>query len=188
LKYHEMSPEQVEKAVQTSFKNGLTNEEVKIRRKQFGFNELQEAEKQSALLLFFSQFKDFMVIVLLVATLISGILGEYIDAIAIILIVFVNGILGFFQERKAEKSLEALKELSAPMATVLRGGKWEKIPSKEIVPGDILRFASGDRISADIRLFEISSLEIEESALTGESVPAVKEIAPFMAKISVSGI
>lgn len=179
LKYHEMSPEQVEKAVQTSFKNGLTNEEIKIRRKQFGFNELQEAEKQSALLLFFSQFKDFMVIVLLVATLISGILGEYIDAIAIILIVFVNGILGFFQERKAEKSLEALKELSAPMATVLRGGKWEKIPSKEIVPGDILRFASGDRISADIRLFEISSLEIEESALTGESVPAVKEIAPI---------
>lgn len=179
LKYHEMSPEQVEKVVQTSFKNGLTNEEIKIRRKQFGFNELQEAEKQSALLLFFSQFKDFMVIVLLVATLISGILGEYIDAIAIILIVFVNGILGFFQERKAEKSLEALKELSAPMATVLRGGKWEKIPSKEIVPGDILRFASGDRISADIRLFEISSLEIEESALTGESVPAVKEIAPI---------
>lgn len=100
LKYHEMSPEQVEKAVQTSFKNGLTNEEIKIRRKQFGFNELQEAEKQSALLLFFSQFKDFMVIVLLVATLISGILGEYIDAIAIILIVFVNGILGFFRNEK----------------------------------------------------------------------------------------
>lgn len=179
LKYHEMNPEQVEKAVQTSFKNGLNNEEVKKRRKQFGFNELLEEEKQSALLLFFSQFKDFMVIILLVATLISGILGEYIDAIAIIAIVIVNGILGFFQERKAEKSLEALKELSAPLANVLRDGQWIKIPSKEIVPGDIIRFSSGDRISADVRLFEVSSLEIEESALTGESIPASKDISPI---------
>ena len=96
---------------------------------------MEEGEKQSALLLFFSQFKDFMVLVFLLLHLISGFLGEYIDAIAIIAIVIVNGFLGFFQERKAEKSLQALKELSAPQVHVLRDGQWVKIPSKEIVPG-----------------------------------------------------
>ena len=123
------------------------------------------------LLLFFSQFKDFMVLVLLAATLLSGILGEYMDAIAIIAIVVINACLGFYQERRAEKSLQALKELSAPHVHALREGQWVKIPSKEIVPGDMLKFSSGDRIGADIRLVDVSSLEIEESALTGESLP-----------------
>jgi Ca2+-transporting ATPase len=141
-----------------------------------GLNELDEGEKQSALLLFFSQFKDFMVLVLLAATLISGLLGEYIDAIAIIAIVIINGFLGFFQERRAEKSLQALKELSAPQVSALRDGQWIKIPSKEIVIGDILKFTSGDRIGADVRVIESKSLEIEESALTGESVPVSKHI------------
>ena len=95
-----------------------------------------------------------MVLVLLAATLISGLLGEYIDAIAIIAIVIINGVLGFYQERRAEKSLQALKELSAPQVSVLRDGKWIKIPSKEIVIGDILKFASGDRIGADVRVIE----------------------------------
>ena len=175
MKYHEMNPEEIREKIQTDFKRGLTEEEVSRRRKQFGYNELQEGEKQSALLLFFSQFKDFMVIVLLVATLISGLLGEYIDAIAIMAIVLLNGILGFYQERRAEKSLDALKELSAPTASVLRNGEWIKIPSKEIVPGDIVRFTSGDRIGADLRIVEANSLEIEESALTGESVPSSKD-------------
>ena len=175
MKYHEMNPEEIREKIQTDFKRGLTEEEASRRRKQFGYNELQEGEKQSALLLFFSQFKDFMVIVLLVATLISGLLGEYIDAIAIMAIVLLNGILGFYQERRAEKSLDALKELSAPTASVLRNGEWIKIPSKEIVPGDIVRFTSGDRIGADLRIVEANSLEIEESALTGESVPSSKD-------------
>lgn len=179
MKFHELPAEEIEKVTQSNLRQGLSNNEVNSRRKQFGFNELEEAEKQSALLLFFSQFKDFMVIVLLAATLISGILGEYIDAIAIMAIVLLNGILGYVQERKAEKSLAALKELSAPLANVLRDGKWVKIPSKELVPGDIIRFASGDRISADVRLIEVSSLEIEESALTGESVPSSKDTRPI---------
>jgi len=176
MKFHEMDPQEIARTINTHLENGLSHSEVKKRRNQFGFNELQEGEKQSALILFFSQFKDFMVLVLLAATLISGLLGEYIDAIAIMAIVLINGILGFFQERRAEKSLEALKELSAPTTNVLRDGEWIKIPSKELVPGDIIRFSSGDRISADVRLFEIQSLEIEESALTGESVPTVKNI------------
>ncbi|GHH96501.1 calcium-translocating P-type ATPase, SERCA-type [Neobacillus kokaensis] len=176
MKFHEMEIEQVEKALETDFSSGLTQEEVKERIKQHGFNELEEGEKQSALLLFFSQFKDFMVLVLLAATLISGLLGEYIDAIAIIAIVILNGILGFYQERRAEKSLQALKELSAPQVSVLRDGHWIKVPSKEIVIGDILKFSSGDRIGADVRIIESNSLEIEESALTGESVPVAKHI------------
>lgn len=143
---------------------------------------MQEGEKQSALMLFISQFKDFMVLVLLAATLISGLLGEYIDAIAIIMIVLINGCLGFFQERKAEKSLNALRELSAPQVVVLRNGEWSKIPSKEVVVGDILKFSSGDRIGADVRLVHTANLEIEESALTGESVPAVKTIDPITEK------
>ncbi|HZG72883.1 MAG TPA: calcium-translocating P-type ATPase, SERCA-type, partial [Chondromyces sp.] len=113
-------------------------------------------------------------LVLLAATLISGLMGEYVDAIAIIAIVIVNGVLGFFQERKAEKSLEALKEMSAPQVSVLRGEEWVKLPSKELVPGDIIKFESGDRIGADVRLLEAVNLEIEESALTGESLPVAK--------------
>src|SRR3954468_20801218 len=145
MKFHEMEINQVEKALDTDFSSGLSTEAVKKRIAKHGLNELAEGEKQSALLLFFSQFKDFMVLVLLAATLLSGLLGEYIDAIAIIAIVIINGFLGFFQERRAEKSLQALKELSAPQVSVLREGQWMKIPSKEIVVGDIIKFTSGDR-------------------------------------------
>jgi P-type Ca2+ transporter type 2C len=179
MKFHEMSKNDVEEALNTDLSLGLTEEDVKNRRKQYGHNELEEGEKQSAILLFLSQFKDFMVLVLLAATLISGLLGEYVDAIAIIAIVIVNGFLGFYQERRAEKSMQALKELSAPQVTALRDGEWMKIPSREVVPGDILKFSSGDRIGADVRLIETKSLEIEESALTGESLPVQKSIDPL---------
>src|SRR4051812_14247353 len=176
MKFHEMEINQVEKVLDTDFSSGLSPEAVRKRIAQHGLNELQEGEKLSALLLFFSQFKDFMVLVLLAATLLSGLLGEYIDAVAIIAIVIINGVLGFFQERRAEKSLQALKELSAPQVSVLREGQWMKIPSKEIAVGDIIKFTSGDRIGADVRVIESRSLEVEESALTGESVPVSKHI------------
>ncbi|MCT2344228.1 calcium-translocating P-type ATPase, SERCA-type [Niallia taxi] len=174
MNYHEMNERQVEEALNTDFSAGLSDEDVGKRVKQFGLNELEEGEKQSALLLFFNQFKDFMVLVLLAATLISGLLGEYIDAIAIIAIIILNSFLGFYQERRAEKSLSALKELSQPQVQVLRNGTWEKVLSKELVPGDVIKFSSGDRIGADVRIIESRSLEVEESALTGESVPVQK--------------
>ncbi|GIN70526.1 calcium-transporting ATPase [Bacillus sp. J14TS2] len=174
MQFYGMQEKEVEEALNTSIEQGLTNKAVETKRKNFGWNELSEGEKQSALLLFFSQFKDFMVLVLLGATLISGILGEYIDAITIMAIVFLNGILGFVQERKAEKSLEALKNLSAPQVSVLREGQWAKINSRDVVPGDIIRFSSGDRIGADLRLLQANNLQIEESALTGESIPSTK--------------
>lgn len=163
------------KATNTSIKQGLTEKEVKKRLEKHGLNELQEGKRTPAIAVFFAQFKDFMVLVLLAATLISGFLGEYVDAVAIMAIVFVNGVLGFFQERRAEKSLHALKELSTPYVSALRDGSWKKIQSKELVPGDIMKFSSGDRIGADVRIVEAKSLEIEESALTGESIPVVKQ-------------
>jgi len=179
MKWHEMRSDEVMDSINTDGDSGLTSKEVQKRTQKFGLNELKEADRPSAIIIFLSQFKDFMVLVLLAATLISGLLGEYIDAIAIIAIVVVNGILGFFQERKAERSLEALKELSAPQVNVLRNGQWEKILSKELVPGDIVKFSSGDRIGADMRLIDTKSLEVEESALTGESLPVQKSTQPI---------
>lgn len=179
MKWHEMRSDEVMDSINTDGDSGLTSKEVQKRTQKFGLNELKEADRPSAIIIFLSQFKDFMVLVLLAATLISGLLGEYIDAIAIIAIVVVNGVLGFFQERKAERSLEALKELSAPQVNVLRNGQWEKILSKELVPGDIVKFSSGDRIGADMRLLDTKSLEVEESALTGESLPVQKSTQPI---------
>ncbi|MEC2074643.1 calcium-translocating P-type ATPase, SERCA-type [Metabacillus fastidiosus] len=179
MKWHEMRLEDVMKSTNSDREAGLSSKEAEKRIQKHGYNELQEAEKPSAFLVFLAQFKDFMVLVLLAATLVSGLLGEYIDAIAIIAIVIINGVLGFFQERKAEKSLDALKELSAPQVIALRDGEWIKIPSKQLVPGDIVKFSSGDRIGADLRIISAKSLEIEESALTGESVPAEKETKPI---------
>ncbi|MCP1124788.1 calcium-translocating P-type ATPase, SERCA-type [Bacillus sp. 3103sda1] len=176
MNWYELRAHEVEERTNTNVKTGLTEQEVQGRLKKLGPNELQEAKRPSALVVFLAQFKDFMVLVLFGATIISAFLGEYVDAIAIVAIVIINGILGFFQERKAEKSLEALKELAAPQVTVLRNGKWMKIPSKGLVLGDIIKFSSGDRIGADVRLIEASSLYIEESALTGESVPVQKKI------------
>lgn len=179
MKWYELSEKAVLQMTKTTKEAGLSTKGAKEKQKQDGMNELKEAEKQSALLLFLEQFKDFMVLVLLAATLISGLLGEYIDAIAIIAIVIINGFLGFFQERRAEKSLDALKELSAPQVMGLRDGEWARIPSKELVVGDIIKFTSGDRIGADIRILEAKSLEIEESALTGESLPVSKHTSPL---------
>ncbi|MGO4887840.1 cation-translocating P-type ATPase [Anaerobacillus sp. MEB173] len=174
MKWFEMEIEDIEKSTGTKLSEGLSDKEVEQRLKKFGPNKLNEGERASPLLIFLSQFKDFMVIVLLAATLISGLLGEYIDAITIILIVLINGILGYVQERKAEKSLDALKELSAPQMSVLRGGNWVRVLSSEVVIGDIVKVSSGDRVGADMRLIESKGLYIEESALTGESVPVQK--------------
>ncbi len=160
--------------MQTDLVKGLTSKEVEHRLQQVGENMLQEKKKISPWVILLNQFKDFMVLVLLAATLISGLLGEFTDAITIIAIVVINGILGFIQEFKAEKSLNALKELTAPMAHVIRNGELAQILAKDIVPGDLVYFEGGDRIPADVRIIVSHGLHIEESALTGESVPVLK--------------
>ncbi|WP_236686916.1 calcium-translocating P-type ATPase, SERCA-type [Ornithinibacillus contaminans] len=173
-KWYQLDVEQVEQKLQVTTNRGLTSKQVEQRQKQYGYNALETAKHTPKWIIFLKQFQDFMVIVLLAATLIAGMLGEYVDAIAIMVIVFVNGFIGYFQEQKAEKSLEKLKELSAPMANVYRDKKWEKIMSRELVVGDIVKVTSGDRVPADIRIVKSSSLETEESALTGESLPVMK--------------
>lgn len=172
--WYQCTVQEIRTILNTDEKNGISEKEAIRRKDQYGLNRLSEGEKISPFVILLNQFKDFMVLVLLAATLISGLLGEYIDAIAIIAIVILNGILGFFQEYRAESSLQALKELTAPTANVIRAGEKIKITASELVPGDIVLLNSGDRVPADLRLISCKGLNIEESALTGESVPIVK--------------
>ena len=158
----------------TSPDEGLNTQEVKNRLHKFGNNQLTEKEKPAKWRRFVAQFQDFMVLVLLAATLISAFLGEYADAVTILAIVMINAVLGFVQECRAEQSMEALKKLSAPTARVLRNSTVQHIPANEIVPGDILVLEAGDKLAADGRLIETGNLEAEEAALTGESLPVRK--------------
>lgn len=174
-KWYQYSIREVLQILLTDEYVGLNQQEAEKRKEQYGLNQLTEGEQISAVHLLLNQFKDFMVLVLLAATLISGLLGEYIDAIAIIAIVVINALLGFFQEYRAERSLQALKQLSAPTANVIRNGMQMKIAARDLVPGDIVLLESGDRVPADIRLLQSRNLYVEESALTGESVPVLKQ-------------
>lgn len=153
---------------------GLTHKEAESRMKKYGPNQLKEAKQASLILVFLSQFKDMMVGILIVATIISFFLGEYPDAIAILAIMLLNGILGFVQEVRAERSLQALKSLASPMAKVIRDGRQRIVPASQLVPGDLVLLEAGDRVPADLRLVQANRLEVEESALTGESVPVTK--------------
>ena len=172
--------EEVIKELGTS-EAGLTAEEAKDRLEKNGKNALEEAAKRPMILRFFDQFKDLMIIVLLVAAVVSGVLSivqqeysELIDSGLILLIVVVNAIIGLVQEGKAEKSLEALKNMNKPFAKVIRDGNLEKISSEELVVGDLVVLEAGDMVPADMRIIKSSSLQIEEAALTGESVPVNK--------------
>jgi Ca2+-transporting ATPase len=175
-KWYQKTAEETLQALSSDPAGGLSWDEGRKRQEQFGLNELAEGNKVSPITLFLNQFKDFMVLVLMGATLVSGLLGEYLDAITIIAIILMNGILGFIQEFRAERSLRALKELSAPNAKVIRGGELQVMPAREIVQGDIVLLESGDRIPADIRFLQTNSVYVEESALTGESVPVAKSV------------
>ncbi|RKN87009.1 calcium-translocating P-type ATPase, SERCA-type [Paenibacillus ginsengarvi] len=172
--WYQMEAEEAARAHDVVPAHGLTWDEAKARRERGGNNELTEKRNVPLIVLFLNQFKDFMVLVLMAATLVSGLLGEYLDAITIVAIIVMNGILGFIQEFRAERSLRALKELSAPTAKVIRDGELAQVPARELAAGDIVLIESGDRIPADVRFIEANSLYVEESALTGESVPVGK--------------
>lgn len=174
-KWYQLTSEEVLQLQQVDTQQGLPWEEAWKRQGEAGRNELTEGHRVSPITLLLNQFKDFMVLVLLGATLISGLLGEYLDAITIVVIIVMNGILGFTQEFRAERSLRALKELSAPNANVWREGAVHQIPARDLVPGDIILLESGDRIPADVRFLETNGVYIEESALTGESVAVSKQ-------------
>ncbi|SDC62745.1 MULTISPECIES: calcium-transporting P-type ATPase, PMR1-type [unclassified Candidatus Frackibacter] len=174
-KAYQLSNSEVIAKLDVDSKNGLNSSEVKGRQRKFGPNQLPDQQRRTLFSLLLEQFKDFMVLVLIGAVIISGLLGQVEDAIAIIAIVILNAIMGFIQEYRAEKSLQALKKLAAPEATVLRNGAKKKVPTEELVPGDIIYLESGDKIPADVRLIELSSLEVNEASLTGESIPVKKE-------------
>lgn len=174
--YYNKSTKEVVEELQTSIEEGLTTGKADKIRETSGFNELNEKKKDSILKKFLLQFKDVMIIVLLVAAVVSVIVDphEWIDSVIILVVVTFNAVLGVVQENRAEKSLEALKKMSAPMAKVIRDGKRTTIPSKDLVPGDIILLEAGDFIPADARLIEAHNLKVDESALTGESEPVNK--------------
>ena len=172
--WHHKSPEKIIEQLSTHGRKGLAVREAARRLALVGRNQLEEADQISPLTMLASQFTDTMVLILLAATVISGLLGEMVDAVAILAIVILNAILGFVQEYRAEKSLDAIKKMSSPFATVIRDGHTTRIEAEELVPGDIVLLSAGDRVPADVRLLETFSLEVEESALTGESVPVNK--------------
>lgn len=180
MDYYRLDVEKTEKNLKTDCKNGLKSEDVEKRLSECGKNILQDKKKKSNVKKFFEQFNDFMVIILLSAGFISFITSlmqgekDFLDAIIILGIVILNAILGFMQENKAEKALEALKKMSNPKATVIRDGNLQKIDSSELVYGDIMIVQTGDYISADARIIECSDLKIDESSLTGESLPVEK--------------
>ena len=170
---------EIEQELKTNLKQGLTKEEVEEKRNKYGYNELKAKKKKSLFVKFLEQFKDFMIIVLIIAAIVSGIVGYMkgegiTDSLIILIVVIVNAIIGVVQENKAEKSLEALQKLSSHVAKVVRNGKVEVVASRELVPGDIVVLDTGDYVPADLRIIEGVNLKSQESSLTGESVPVDK--------------
>ncbi len=153
---------------------GLSNEEARRRLVEYGPNELREKKKKGPLMLFLDQFRDFMILVLIAAAVVSGIVGDASDTIAITVIVILNAVIGFVQEYRAEKAMAALRKMASPSATVIREGVPANIPASELVPGDVVILEAGKIVPADMRLLEAARLKTEESALTGESIPVEK--------------
>ena len=179
-KWFNKTASEVEEYLQTNMEKGLSSVEIKKRQEETGFNELKQAKKKSLFVKFLEQFKDFMIIVLIIAAIVSGIVGVaqgegITDTIIILIVVIANAIIGVAQEAKAEKSLEALQKLSGHEAKVVRDGNIQTIPARELVEGDIVVLDTGDYIPADLRIFEAVNLKAQESSLTGESVPVEKQ-------------
>lgn len=175
-----LNVQDVSRKLKTNIETGLTDEEAKKRQEQFGKNKLNEAKKTSIIVRFLRQFNDFMIIILLISAGISAGISyfehsnDYIDSIIIVGIVILNAIMGVIQESKAEKSIEALQKLSSPQAKVKRNGQSRLIASEELVPGDIVYIEAGNYVPADVRLINAYNFKVEESALTGETIPVEK--------------
>ncbi len=179
--WHTIPLGEVLKKLKSDLNTGLNEKQIENIRKTFGENKLTENKKEGLLVKFIKQFNDFMIIILIIAAVVSAVMSyiegtnEYLDSIIIIFIVVLNAIMGVAQEAKAEKSLDALKKMSAPTAKVKRDGIVKTIPSTEVVPGDYIIIETGSYIPADARLIKSYNLKVEESALTGETVPVLKD-------------
>src|SRR3989344_2170163 len=173
--WYTLPPERVFKKLKTS-KSGLIAEEVKKRLKKFGYNKLPEEKKASGLVILLNQFKSPLVYVLLGAAIISFLLQDLTDTAIILVAVFINTILGFYQENKANRAITYLRKLIDLKAKVLRNNNEIEISAKELVPGDIIFLEAGDKIPADARLIRVDNFQVVEAALTGESVPSDKNL------------
>jgi len=180
--YHCMAVDQTASALETQLECGLSTEEVEERQRERGFNELAEKPRPGFLKMLLDQFNNFLVIILIVAAVVSLLLGEYVDAIAIMVIVILNAVVGVFQESKAEQALASLKKMAAPNAQVIRNGQQVTVPSRELVPGDVVLIEAGNYVPADMRLIEGVNLKVEEASLTGESVPVEKQAGVVLDK------
>ena len=172
--WHLRPAAEVLQAQQTDAARGLSAEEAARRLQEHGTNELatQQARPWPKLLL--DQFTDFMILVLLAAAVVSGLLGEWVDTLVIVVIVVLNAVIGFTQARRADQAIAALRQLAAAQAQVLRGGQPQPVPAADLVPGDIVLLEAGNQIPADLRLLEAAQLKVDESTLTGESVTVEK--------------
>ena len=173
--WHQKGIEDIFTELRTSDR-GLLEDEVRRRLQKYGSNVLKEKKKKTPFMMFLDQFRDFMILVLIAAAIVSGIIGELTDTIAIIVIVILNAVIGFVQEYRAEKAMAALKKMAAPYATLVREGKQSDISSAELVPGDMVILEAGKIVPADMRITETAQLKVEEAALTGESIPVEKHI------------
>jgi Ca2+-transporting ATPase len=171
--WHRLSVNEAFQKLSTS-RNGLSFDDAQSRLRHYGPNELVEKARKTPLMMFLDQFSDFMILVLIAAAIVSGVIGEPSDTIAIIIILLLNALLGFIQEYRAEKAMMALKKMAAANALVLRDGKHTAVPTRELVPGDIVLVEAGNIVPADLRVIEAARLKAEEAALTGESVPVEK--------------
>lgn len=191
--WHSCSVEEIAKNLKTNINIGLSDDEAQKRFERYGPNNLKEKKKESILVKFIKQFNDFMIITLIIAAIISAVVSklngeaDYIDSIIIVAIVIFNAIMGLVQEQKAEKSLEALKKMTAPNAKVRRNGRVQEIDATMVVPGDIVILEAGNYVPADCRLINSYNLKIEESALTGETIPSLKDSSKILKENTAMG-
>ena len=191
--WHSSSIEEIAKNLKTNINIGLPDDEAQKRFERYGPNNLKEKKKESLFVKFIKQFNDFMIITLIIAAIISAVVSklngeaDYIDSIIIVAIVIFNAIMGLVQEQKAEKSLEALKKMTAPNAKVRRDGRVQEIDATLVVPGDIVILEAGNYVPADCRLINSYNLKIEESALTGETIPSLKDSSKILKENTAMG-
>lgn len=174
--WHGMTVEAVAERLQSDAAQGLTEEKARLRLQQYGPNRLLEGKRRGPVLMLLSQFGDFMILVLIAAAVISGLVGDPLDAIAILAIVLLNAVIGFAQEYRAERAMAALRRMAAPRATVRRGGHVHTLAASDLVPGDLVLLEAGSLVPADLRLVEVAALRIDEAVLTGESNPVDKSL------------
>ena len=175
MHWHQKEIDDIKKELGVSAQ-GLSSADAERLLLRFGPNELTEKEKKGVFTMFLDQFRDFMIMVLIAAAVISGVIGEASDTIAIIVIVVLNAVIGFVQEYRAEKAMELLKKMSASTAVAMRDGSPVTLPAAQLVPGDVVILEAGKIVPADMRLIESAQLKIEEASLTGESLPVEKHV------------